>query len=267
MSNSWRIRSRHSGSFTPQRSPGAVPISCTSVARICSHILRDRPMQPADARLLARWATASYRNNSKNAGPSRTNCSQSPSSTQTHGADARRQAHGHRRLSPKDTSKKYPTIFVRTPYNFNFWDVRNGAPRDMSSELDAVKRGYAFVEMNERGHFFSEGNYDILGPPLTDGDDAVHLDVEAALVERQGRHDRLLLHRGMATGRRGAGQSGVRGDDPAGLRRRCRARRLRTTSRATGIAAARCRCCSSPGSTASRIRCVRCFRRTRRRKI
>ena len=73
---------------------------------------------------------------------------------------------------PKDTSKKYPAIFVRTPYNFNFWDVRNGIPRDLNNELEAVKRGYAFVEMNERGHFFSEGNYDILGPPLTDGDDA-----------------------------------------------------------------------------------------------
>ena len=74
---------------------------------------------------------------------------------------------------PKDTSKKYPIVFVRTPYNFNFWDVRNGAPRDMSAELDAVKRGYAFVEMNERGHFFSEGSYDILGAPLSDGDDAI----------------------------------------------------------------------------------------------
>jgi predicted acyl esterase len=72
---------------------------------------------------------------------------------------------------PKDTSKKYPTIFVRTPYNFNFWDVRDGAPRDLTNELEAVKRGYAYVEINERGHFFSEGNYDILGPPLTDGDD------------------------------------------------------------------------------------------------
>src|SRR5450631_3294153 len=66
---------------------------------------------------------------------------------------------------PKDASKKYPIIFVRTPYNFNHWDVRLGAPRDMSTELDAVKRGYAYVEMNERGHFFSEGNYDILGVP------------------------------------------------------------------------------------------------------
>ena len=43
----------------------------------------------------------------------------------------------------------------------------------MTNELEAVKRGYAFVEMNERGHFFSEGNYDILGPPLTDGNDAL----------------------------------------------------------------------------------------------
>jgi putative CocE/NonD family hydrolase len=74
---------------------------------------------------------------------------------------------------PKDTSKKYPTIFVRTPYNFNYWDVKNGVPSDMKRPLDAVKRGYAFVEMNERGHFFSEGNYDILGPPLTDGYDAI----------------------------------------------------------------------------------------------
>jgi putative CocE/NonD family hydrolase len=72
---------------------------------------------------------------------------------------------------PKDASKKYPIIFSRTPYNFNYWDVRTGTYRDMSTALEAVKRGYAYVEMNERGHFFSEGNYDILGPPLSDGDD------------------------------------------------------------------------------------------------
>ena len=75
---------------------------------------------------------------------------------------------------PKDTSKKYPIIFSRTPYNFNYWDVRLGAPADMSNALDAVKRGYVLVEMNERGHFFSEGNYDILGPPLTDSDDELN---------------------------------------------------------------------------------------------
>jgi len=68
---------------------------------------------------------------------------------------------------------KVPVIFVRTPYNFNFWDIGLGAPRDLTAELTAVKRGYAYVEMNERGHFFSEGSYDILGPPLTDGSDAI----------------------------------------------------------------------------------------------
>ena len=74
---------------------------------------------------------------------------------------------------PKDTSKKYPIVFVKTPYNFNFWDVRNGVPGDMTSILEAVKRGYAYVGQNERGHFFSEGEWDILGPPTTDGYDAI----------------------------------------------------------------------------------------------
>jgi uncharacterized protein len=74
---------------------------------------------------------------------------------------------------PKDSTKKYPIILSRTPYNFNWWDIRLGAPRDMTTVLDAVKRGYAYIIMNERGRFFSEGNYDILGPPTTDGDDAL----------------------------------------------------------------------------------------------
>ncbi len=74
---------------------------------------------------------------------------------------------------PKDGSKKVPTVWVRTPYNFNYWDVRNGLPSDMTTALNAVKRGYAYIVQNERGHFFSEGNYDILGPPRSDGDDAL----------------------------------------------------------------------------------------------
>ena len=72
---------------------------------------------------------------------------------------------------PKDASKKYPAIWVRTPYNFNFWDVQNGVPANMTSQLTAIKHGYAYVDMQERGHFFAEGHYDILGPPLSDGDD------------------------------------------------------------------------------------------------
>ena len=74
---------------------------------------------------------------------------------------------------PKNSSGKVPIIWVRTPYNFNFWDVRNGVPADMKNVLTAVQRGYAYVIQNERGHFFSEGNYDILGAPRTDGVDAL----------------------------------------------------------------------------------------------
>jgi putative CocE/NonD family hydrolase len=74
---------------------------------------------------------------------------------------------------PKNAAGPVPAIFVRTPYNMNYWDVNLGAPADMTAQLDAVRRGYAYVGANERGHFFSEGNYDILGPPLTDGVDEI----------------------------------------------------------------------------------------------
>ena len=75
---------------------------------------------------------------------------------------------------PRDPSKKYPIIWVRTPYNFNYWDIANGVPRDMTAALTAVKHGYAFVDMQERGQFFAEGEWDVLGAPLSDGDDEVN---------------------------------------------------------------------------------------------
>src|SRR3989442_2084599 len=43
----------------------------------------------------------------------------------------------------------------------------------MTAVLTAVKRGYAYVVQNERGHFFSEGKYDIPGAPRSDGYDAL----------------------------------------------------------------------------------------------
>jgi uncharacterized protein len=74
---------------------------------------------------------------------------------------------------PKSGPGKYATIFVRTPYNFNWYDVRYGVPRDATAIVDAVTRGYAYVIQNERGKFFSQGTWDILGPPRTDGYDAI----------------------------------------------------------------------------------------------
>jgi putative CocE/NonD family hydrolase len=74
---------------------------------------------------------------------------------------------------PKNRSGPVPLILSKTPYNMNWWDVRTGAPRDWTAVLAAIKRGYAYAFQNERGHFFSEGEYDILGPPATDGYDAI----------------------------------------------------------------------------------------------
>lgn len=70
------------------------------------------------------------------------------------------------------TDKKVPIIFSRTPYNFNSWGDGKQRTRTASRALAAVKRGYAYVVQNERGRYFSEGEWDILGVPLTDGYDA-----------------------------------------------------------------------------------------------
>ena len=51
---------------------------------------------------------------------------------------------------PRNASAPVPTVFVRTPYNFNWWDTRNGQPRDVSAMLDAVRRGYATAAMLAR---------------------------------------------------------------------------------------------------------------------
>ena len=71
------------------------------------------------------------------------------------------------------TAELVPTIFVRTPYNFNWY--RDGVlqTRRLRVPLEAVRRGYAYVIQNERGKFFSEGEWDILGPPKSDGYDAL----------------------------------------------------------------------------------------------
>jgi hypothetical protein len=70
------------------------------------------------------------------------------------------------------TDKRVPVIFSRTPYNFNSWGDGEMQARSMETALRAVEKGYAYVVQNERGRYFSEGEWDILGTPLTDGYDA-----------------------------------------------------------------------------------------------
>ncbi|MBT8184190.1 MAG: CocE/NonD family hydrolase, partial [Eudoraea sp.] len=72
---------------------------------------------------------------------------------------------------PKNMTK-VPIIFSRTPYNFNSWGDGERQTRTAERAYEAVSRGYAYVVQNERGRYYSEGEWDILGTPLTDGYDA-----------------------------------------------------------------------------------------------
>ncbi len=67
---------------------------------------------------------------------------------------------------------KVPIIFSRTPYNFNSWSDGEQRTRTAQTALKMIKRGYAYVVQNERGRYYSEGEWDILGVPLTDGYDS-----------------------------------------------------------------------------------------------
>lgn len=69
---------------------------------------------------------------------------------------------------PKGAVGRLPTILSKTPYN----EVGDFA-RTNREALKAVSRGYAYVVQSERGRYFSEGSYEILGKPQTDGYDTL----------------------------------------------------------------------------------------------
>ncbi|MBC6992740.1 CocE/NonD family hydrolase [Neolewinella lacunae] len=70
------------------------------------------------------------------------------------------------------TDARVPIILSRTPYQMNAWVDGEERTRTYERAYEAVVRGYAYVEQNERGRYYSEGEWDILGVPLTDGYDA-----------------------------------------------------------------------------------------------
>jgi putative CocE/NonD family hydrolase len=71
------------------------------------------------------------------------------------------------------TDKPVPVILSKTPYNFNPWQDGKLNKQGFQQINKTVRRGYAYVVQNERGRYFSEGQWDILGPPTTDGYDAI----------------------------------------------------------------------------------------------
>ena len=69
---------------------------------------------------------------------------------------------------PKGAKGALPTVFIKTPYNELAYNARS-----TRTALTWVSRGYALVMQNERGRYFSQGEYEILGYPQTDGYDAL----------------------------------------------------------------------------------------------
>lgn len=69
---------------------------------------------------------------------------------------------------PKDQDGPFPVVLVKTPYNFN---EIGGTTLQWAVEF--IQHGYAFVVQNERGRYYSEGDWEILGNPRTDGYDSI----------------------------------------------------------------------------------------------
>ena len=74
---------------------------------------------------------------------------------------------------PKENKETLPLVFIKTPYNFN--EIQGAT---LQWTYEAVKRGYAVAIQNERGRYYSEGEWEILGNPRTDGFDALSWFVE-----------------------------------------------------------------------------------------
>lgn len=70
--------------------------------------------------------------------------------------------------TPKNAKGRLPVILWKTPYNEH--KLRGSTQR---YAIEAVRRGYVFIVQNERGRYFSEGEYEILGKPQTDGYDTL----------------------------------------------------------------------------------------------
>ena len=71
-------------------------------------------------------------------------------------------------FSPKGARGPLPTILLKTPY-----DEHPLSASTLRWAVEAVGHGYAFIVQNERGRYFSDGKWEILGQPQTDGYDAL----------------------------------------------------------------------------------------------
>jgi len=69
--------------------------------------------------------------------------------------------------TPKDTTKNYPILMVRTPYSVSPYGEDN-YPQILGPNEDFAKDGYIFVYQDVRGKFMSEGEYENMRPYIPD---------------------------------------------------------------------------------------------------
>lgn len=65
--------------------------------------------------------------------------------------------------TPKDTTKVYPILMVRTPYTVSPYG-ENNFPQILGPNEEFAKEGYIFVFQDVRGKFMSEGEYENMRP-------------------------------------------------------------------------------------------------------
>ena len=166
---------------------------------------------------------------------------------QGHGRDGRRHAHSVRHLPTEERHRESARDLRAHAVQH---ELLGRQPRRARRHDAAARRGEARLRVGRRQRartFLLRGQLRHPRPAAHRRRRRDQLDQHAAVVERQGRPDRLFVDRRVADGRRGAG---IRRDSARSFRRALApvsAALVRTTSRATGIAAAPCRCCSSTG--------------------
>lgn len=77
--------------------------------------------------------------------------------------------------SPKNTSKKYPILFKRTPYSCRPYGEEN-LPNSLGSSMKLARDLYIFVYQDVRGRFMSEGNFVDMRPVHNNYEDSTDID-------------------------------------------------------------------------------------------
>ncbi len=65
--------------------------------------------------------------------------------------------------TPRDTTKNYPILLIRTPYAISPYG-ENNYPQSLGPNEEFAKDGYIFVYQNVRGKFMSEGQFENMRP-------------------------------------------------------------------------------------------------------